>query len=472
MSYTMSPQTQQAKQSDKPKRKPVRRDPEKRRQQNLQAQRKYREKLRERLDRLEELAQTAAAARGIKSPLTVDARPSKAAQAPDESGGPFNSTTTSAFEPSAWSLPAYDASTMAITTSLTTNLEDYQDFASQPYDNLSSLAIWDLPVIMQQPNISPVDVWDTTGYVSQTDRSSALAVPYTTTHIPSKNELPQALSTPDSIVLSSQSDSFSICAPYSTDSPSHVDPSLIFPSDGGSRPRWTTTINCGCSKPHFQIHYPDPKSLAAGDYKIVKFEPAAPAANPYINHLRVEMLCTITAMFQLSEHVGISEEAMCHENTVSPFFRYDAESADLATQTSIVSTVRGSYKKTLKPDLRPNKEQITVKHHPYIDVLPFHELRKNLITRPQDYDEDEFFHDMLFGLVCWGSSGVGQRDRDASTGSASTGTPWDVRSWEGHVWFLKKYWSLLGGGEGELPRQSEWWRSIRGEGPLEIEDLD
>jgi hypothetical protein len=49
------------------------------------------------------------------------------------------------------------------------------------------------------------------------------------------------------------------------------------------------------------------------------------------------------------------------------------------------------------------------------------------------------------------------------TGHAVTGNLWDVRSWEAKVWFLKKYWWLLGGEEGELVRQSEWWRSVRGE---------
>jgi hypothetical protein len=135
---------------------------------------------------------------------------------------------------------------------------------------------------------------------------------------------------------------------------------------------------------------------------------------------------------------------------------------------ALVKTVQGTFK-TLKPDLRPTIEQITVRHHPYIDILPFPMLRNNLITRQEEFDEDEFFHDILVGLVCWGGSGVGKKDRDTSTGYASTGTPWDVRSWEARAWFLKKYWSLLGGEDGELVRQSEWWRGIRGDDTLDTE---
>lgn len=176
-----------------------------------------------------------------------------------------------------------------------------------------------------------------------------------------------------------------------------------------------------------------------------------------MNHLRIETVCTIDALFALVAHVGITEEMLCADESLSPFFQFSPESAD-----GMASTVQGGFK-TLKPDLRPNDEQITVKHHPYIDILPFPTLRKNLITHQEEMDEDEFFHDILTGLVCWGGAGVGKKDRQNSTGYASTGTPWDVRSWEAKVWFLNKYWKFLGGEDGELVRQSEWWRNIRGD---------
>lgn len=80
-----------------------------------------------------------------------------------------------------------------------------------------------------------------------------------------------------------------------------------------------------------------------------------------------------------------------------------------------------------------------------------------------------FFMELMTGLVCWGNAGVGQRDRaEDELGLASTGAPWDVRSWEAKDWFLEKYWNLLGGEVGELVRQTEWWRSIRGEEMLRV----
>ncbi|KAF7595190.1 hypothetical protein BBP40_006934 [Aspergillus hancockii] len=181
--------------------------------------------------------------------------------------------------------------------------------------------------------------------------------------------------------------------------------------------------------------------------------------DPYATNLRMESICTISALYTLGMHIGITEEMLCSDDSLSPFFRF---SKDDMIKASMVYTVQRIFK-TLKPDLRPTREQITVQHHPYIDILPFPTLRNNLITHQGEVDEDEFFHDMLTGLVCWGGAGIGKKDREISTGSASTGTPWDVRSWEARGWFLKKYWTLLGGEDGELVRQSEWWRSIRGE---------
>jgi hypothetical protein len=173
-------------------------------------------------------------------------------------------------------------------------------------------------------------------------------------------------------------------------------------------------------------------------------------------------MCTITALWAVGNHVGIDEEVLCADESLSPFFRSSTDSDDALTNANMVRAIQGTFK-NLKPDMRPTKEQITMNHHPYVDILPCRTLRKNLIIQQGDFDEDEFFHDTLSGLVCWGGSGIGKRDRNLSTGYASSGTPWDIRSWEARVWFLKKYWNLLGGDDGELVRQSEWWRNIRGD---------
>ncbi|MCJ1380963.1 hypothetical protein MMC17_004072 [Xylographa soralifera] len=250
----------------------------------------------------------------------------------------------------------------------------------------------------------------------------------------------------------------------------YVDPSLLIGDkhNDGLGPYWTTTIDCGCSRPHVQIRTQGPDPFSYGEVKLLSLGPSPPAPDPYANNLRVETVCITSALYTLGMYVGVTEEMLCAYESLSPFFRSSAEAADDIAKADMVCTVQRTFK-TLKPDLRPSSEQITVKHHPYIDILPFPTLRKNLIIHQEEIDEDEFFYDMLTGLVCWGGAGIGKRDRADSTGHASTGTPWDVRSWEARVWFLKKYWTLLGGEDGELVRQSEWWRGIRGDDALDME---
>ena len=310
--------------------------------------------------------------------------------------------------PSAQSLPGFDASDVSVSNSSVATPEEYQDLMPQPED--TTLV----------PSISQTD-----------DTMSALSLWNSTTHI---------------------------------------DPTLLSrnkPNDGLGH-RWTTTIDCGCSIPHAQIQTQGPTPYRYGGLSNLNYGSGATRANLLSNHLRIDTVCIITAFYTLGMYVGITEEMICADKSLSPFFWSTAESADDMVKAHAVYTSQNIFK-TLKPDLRPSSEQITIRHHPYIDILPFPTLRNNLIAHQEEIDEDEFFYDMLNGLVCWGGAGVGKKDREDSTGYASTGTPWDVRSWEGRVWFLKKYWNLLGGEDGELVRQSEWWRNIRGDDTLDME---
>lgn len=406
----------------KEKRKTVRRDPEKRRQQNVQAQRKYRktllpdgskhtqqllgEKLRKRMDQLEAIAASAAQTCPIEGAPAASTRPSEGASRDSSSSTPLDISTID--------LSAYDASDLSVSTVLAVTPDQCQYPPQQLDSGLSALSTWDPRTYLQ-------------------------------------------LDDPDSSLRAWNSTNF-------------VDPSLLIcdKKNDSHGPYWTATVSCGCSKPHVQIrtHGPDPCSY--GDIKILSIGPGSPAADPCANQLRIETVCTVSALYAIGTHVGITEELICADDSLSPFFRFTVDSAEDTAETDMICAVQRIFK-TLKPDLRPTKEQITVRHHPFIDIVPFPTLRRNLIKYQDEFDEDEFFHDMLTGLVCWGGAGVGKRDRNLSAGYASTGTPWDVRSWEARDWFIKKYWRLLGGEDGELVRQTEWWRSIRGEDRLNVE---
>jgi hypothetical protein len=230
--------------------------------------------------------------------------------------------------------------------------------------------------------------------------------------------------------------------------------------------RKSTTINCACDQAHLQItaHDLGPSCrVEVTTLNLANVRPKAAAVpDPYASHIRLDSICTLAAMVTLRTQIGLTDDMMCSLDFPSPFYRpIRCSSPDNPDQT-VVHAVQRMFK-ALQPDLRPDAEQITFEHPPFIDALPFRLLRRNLILRRNEIDIEEFLCDLVTGLVCWGGSGLGRRDRDASTGNASNGTPWDNRSWEAKVWFLKKYWSILGGEEGELVRQSEWWRGIRGE---------
>ncbi|KAH7113657.1 hypothetical protein B0J13DRAFT_242310 [Dactylonectria estremocensis] len=120
----------------------------------------------------------------------------------------------------------------------------------------------------------------------------------------------------------------------------------------------------------------------------------------------------------------------------------------------------GADNNDIPSHLRPLPVQRTVPHHPYIDSLPFPIFRRRalaaLAADPPLLDEDDLCIDLMLndGLVCWASTSQLGMDH---------GTPWDSHSWEAKGWFLRKWWWLVGGREGELWKSSQWWASQRGE---------
>jgi hypothetical protein len=109
----------------------------------------------------------------------------------------------------------------------------------------------------------------------------------------------------------------------------------------------------------------------------------------------------------------------------------------------------------LTNDLRPTHEQLTIPHHPYLDVIPWPSFRARAIVAssmdPPLIDEGDLCLDLLNnGLYCYNMCAVSLHGR-------GEGTPWDCRSWEAKPWFMRK-WSLLTSGPDVL-QSSKWWRS-------------
>lgn len=178
-------------------------------------------------------------------------------------------------------------------------------------------------------------------------------------------------------------------------------------------------------------------------------------SDPIINHLRIEGLCVLAALQENCIQLGITRPMFCAEDAISPFFRpqLDPSSPD---GDVVVSSLKRMFS-TIKYDLRPSEAQITTLHHPYLDTLPFRDIRDNVIRLADQIDEDEFLIDSVTHWTCWGG-----------VAGAHTGTPWDSRSWEASDAFLQKWSVVVGGPEGELARQSRWWKAMRGEEVTEV----
>ena len=442
------------------------------------------EKLRDRLDRLKALEASATPTQALESTPAASTCPSEEAT----SFSPSSSSTHTIADKlsvddasdAVISIPHDGVETLTLTGPPTPTVAD----SGLPIDDSdvassipSTATLGECQYLVQHldSNSPPLSVWDS-ATISGSSVASAGEHQYLTP--PSSD----TLSMPN--VFNASAFCFTATAEYQNPTPhsdnipaalsvwdptTYIDPSLII-HDETKDPlglSTKTTIDCGCASAHIQIQTQGPDPWSYGKFKMLNFGPSTTPVDPYANHLRVETLCNTAALSTLAMYVGITQEMLCADQSLSPFFSSSAVPADDLVKANMVCRVQSIFK-ILKPDLRPSPEQIVIKHHPYIDILPFPTLRKNLIAHQQDLDEDEVFHDMLTGLVCWGGAGMGKKDRDISTGNASTGTPWDLRSWEARVWFLKKYWTLLGGEDGELVRQSEWWRSMRGDDTLEI----
>lgn len=126
--------------------------------------------------------------------------------------------------------------------------------------------------------------------------------------------------------------------------------------------------------------------------------------------------------------------------------------------------------------LHPTHLQQSIPHPCWIDILPDHKLRDNLILAQGFYDERSLFNDLV-GEVCNGlgtcstsnspnTSGVEFGDTEEERrGLIVWSDPWDVAGWEVTPGFLRKWGWMLRGCD-ELIAGSNRWRAQRDEEPL------
>lgn len=114
------------------------------------------------------------------------------------------------------------------------------------------------------------------------------------------------------------------------------------------------------------------------------------------------------------------------------------------------------------PDnLVPTRQQLEVRHHPWVDLFPLPRMRDNLLLATSyilsPAEEQELWDDVIE------SSGEGDW-----AGFIVWGEPWDPKNWEVTTLFLQK-WRWLLHGCPEVVEATNYWRRQRGESPIQGE---
>ncbi|RPA91050.1 hypothetical protein L873DRAFT_1715583 [Choiromyces venosus 120613-1] len=151
-----------------------------------------------------------------------------------------------------------------------------------------------------------------------------------------------------------------------------------------------------------------------------------------------------TAVLSNLSILGVTSEEYVKDDTLSPF---------LSTPRSVLHS-RISLLDQRAPHLAPTTLQLEVRHHPYIDIIPFSGFRDNLLyvlnSAPGTVDEDELCTDIERYLKIWGR------------------LTWDAKSYEFEPEFLEKWRWLV---DDEVLSVTNFWRAQRGEGPLVFNDV-
>lgn len=194
---------------------------------------------------------------------------------------------------------------------------------------------------------------------------------------------------------------------------------------------FTSYIECGCPVRHVQLRRSLPCSAeslrflevdpdedddiddASRRRRLLQVTSSSRPPDPYSNHIWMAKECVVAAMWSNCLQIGIHDAAFCDEDAQSPFYRaapsYDCSLGPFLggddcfgsnnnndnnkneIHDGMVHTIKSIFK-TLTPDLRPTREQITIPHHPFLDSFPFPTFRRNVLRSETLLDEDELCH--------------------------------------------------------------------------------
>ncbi|KAL3462102.1 hypothetical protein BJX64DRAFT_259626 [Aspergillus heterothallicus] len=174
--------------------------------------------------------------------------------------------------------------------------------------------------------------------------------------------------------------------------------------------------------------------------------------------LRTELLLGLTRLnFLRALHANIDvlgySAAEMHDDAWSPF---GCAGAPKISYNDVDS---------LPPALRPTAIQLSVPHHPWLDLIPFPTLRDNLILLGDDLDDARLCHDMSGRGTPVVSEEKRLSDSAGETGVIVWRDPWDPSGWEVTESFLRRWaWTLTGCWDVFVAANR--WRKVRGEPAL------
>ncbi|EXK43357.1 hypothetical protein FOXG_21881 [Fusarium oxysporum f. sp. lycopersici 4287] len=178
------------------------------------------------------------------------------------------------------------------------------------------------------------------------------------------------------------------------------------------------------------------------------------------------LLCRISfvsAVFMNARHLGIIWHDLISFESKSPFPRLREkliqqelldDGEEPTEQAAQMRLILKDYLKNIQSDLVPTQAQLTMSHHPTLDLIPWPKFRSKAITAvhstPPLIDREDFCLDLLNdGLRCWGF---------ANGSSLPSAAPWDAQNWEAAPWFLEKWEHLTEGRDGdEWKISARWW---------------
>lgn len=168
---------------------------------------------------------------------------------------------------------------------------------------------------------------------------------------------------------------------------------------------------------------------------------------PSNDHLLCLMQFNVMRAFgTISSIIGLSPSNLLDDDASSPFFTH-AHVPQLLLPTS----------------LAPTALQKSTPHHPWLDILPFPQMRDNLLRLESDASTDIEKRHYDADSLCHWMVGLDSSQREA--GLILWGDPWNLFSWEVTADFFQEWgWTLEGCVE--LFRSTNYWRAKRGEKPL------